>query len=270
MKIFTKSPLPFQGQKRGWYNDFTSRVTIDFANVNTFVDLFGGSGILSQFTKQVRPDARVIYNDFDNFSERLKNIPDTNDRIKELREAAEGLKPKQRISGETAKKVIEICSRAKDITTVGKSVSFSSNFIKKFEDIKENNLYNNIVSTDYDAMGYLDGVETVHEDYHYLIGRYGDDVCYLCDPPYLKTDCSQYCFDYWHLIDYLNVISNLHNSNFIYFTSEKSKLVKLFEWCKKEFGESIIDGAEMVSRGKTINFNAKFKDYMIIKKRDEI
>lgn len=136
MKTYTYSPLPFQGQKRGWYNNFTSRITLDFANVNTFVDLFGGSGILSQFVKQVRPDARVIYNDFDNFSERLKNIPDTNRRIKELREATAGLVPMQRISGQTAKKVIEICSRAKDITTVGKSVSYSSNFIRKFEDLK--------------------------------------------------------------------------------------------------------------------------------------
>lgn len=267
MKIYTCSPLPFQGQKRGWYNNFTSRITLDFANVNTFVDLFGGSGILSQFVKQVRPDARVIYNDFDNFSERLKNIPDTNERIKELREATAGLHSMQRIYGDMAKKVIEICSRAKDITTIGKSVSFSSNFIKKFEDLKENNLYNNIVTTDYDATDYLSGVETVHDDYRNLIGQYGDDVCYLCDPPYLTTNVNQYAFGYWHLTDYLNVISNLHNSNFIYFTSEKSELVELMQWCGKEYGSSIIDGAEIVSRGTTLSKNAKFVDYMIIKKK---
>ena len=47
--------------------------------------LFGGSGLLAHVVKQVRPDATVIYNDFDNFSERLGNVDITNSILAELR-----------------------------------------------------------------------------------------------------------------------------------------------------------------------------------------
>ena len=43
-----------------------------------FVDLFGGSGLLSHITKCQKPDATVVYNDFDNYRRRLENIPRTN------------------------------------------------------------------------------------------------------------------------------------------------------------------------------------------------
>ena len=46
-----------------------------------FVDLFGGSGLLSHITKCVRTDATVVYNDFDNYRCRLVNIPATNVRF---------------------------------------------------------------------------------------------------------------------------------------------------------------------------------------------
>ena len=42
------------------------------------MDAFGGSGLLAHTAKQVLPKARVIYNDFDGYTERLQNINDTN------------------------------------------------------------------------------------------------------------------------------------------------------------------------------------------------
>ena len=39
-----------------------------------FVDLFGGSGLLSHITKYYHPESRVIYNDFDNYRHRINNI----------------------------------------------------------------------------------------------------------------------------------------------------------------------------------------------------
>ncbi|MWQ46174.1 hypothetical protein F9874_11620, partial [Glaesserella parasuis] len=44
----------------------------------TIVDVFGGSGLLSHTAKQLKPQARVIYNDFDHYAERLRYIPDIN------------------------------------------------------------------------------------------------------------------------------------------------------------------------------------------------
>ena len=36
-----------------------------------FVDLFGGSGLLSHITKRCKPEATVIYNDFDNYHKQM-------------------------------------------------------------------------------------------------------------------------------------------------------------------------------------------------------
>lgn len=36
----------------------------------TIVDAFGGSGLLSHTAKQLKPQARVIYNDFDNYAKK--------------------------------------------------------------------------------------------------------------------------------------------------------------------------------------------------------
>ena len=52
------------GQKRRFVYDFKEALML-FDNSTIFVDLFGGSSLLSYVTKQARPDARVIYNDFD-------------------------------------------------------------------------------------------------------------------------------------------------------------------------------------------------------------
>lgn len=56
-----------------------------FDDKTIFVDLFGGSGLLSHITKRERPDAVVIYNDHDNYRERLENIDRTNTLLRDLR-----------------------------------------------------------------------------------------------------------------------------------------------------------------------------------------
>lgn len=65
-----------------------------FDNCVVFVDLFGGSGLLSRMVKDARPDAKVIYNDFDGFCKRIENIPRTNallaDFRKILKDCADG------------------------------------------------------------------------------------------------------------------------------------------------------------------------------------
>ena len=71
------APLPFVGQKRMFAREYI-KVLEQFKDCTVFVDLFGGSGLLSHITKQMRPDAKVVYNDFDNYRKRLENIPRTN------------------------------------------------------------------------------------------------------------------------------------------------------------------------------------------------
>lgn len=52
---------------------------------STYIDLFGGSGLLSNTVKEVYPNAQVVYNDYDDFRGRLAAIPTTNQILADLR-----------------------------------------------------------------------------------------------------------------------------------------------------------------------------------------
>ena len=91
---YSQAPLPFVGQKRMFASEFR-KVLKRFSDRTVFVDLFGGSGLLSHITKRERPDATVIYNDHDNYRERLENISRTNTLLSDLRRLSEGIPPPQ-------------------------------------------------------------------------------------------------------------------------------------------------------------------------------
>ena len=73
---YNKAPLPFQGQKRMFLKPFAREIS-KFSPDSIFIDVFGGSGLLSRTIKDIHPSSRVIYNDFDHYSERLSMIPTT-------------------------------------------------------------------------------------------------------------------------------------------------------------------------------------------------
>ena len=83
-KQYLSAPLPFQGQKRNFAREYI-KVLSRFPADTTFVDLFGGSGLLSHIAKCQKPDATVVYNDFDGYRTRLAHIPQTNALLAELR-----------------------------------------------------------------------------------------------------------------------------------------------------------------------------------------
>ena len=62
-KLYLSAPLPFVGQKRMFAREFI-KVLEQFKDKTVFVDLFGGSGLLSHITKHQRPDATVVFNYF--------------------------------------------------------------------------------------------------------------------------------------------------------------------------------------------------------------
>ena len=75
-KQYLSAPLPFVGQKRMFAREFI-KVLKQYPEDTVFVDLFGGSGLLSHITKCQKPNATVIYNDFDGYRNRLQHIPQT-------------------------------------------------------------------------------------------------------------------------------------------------------------------------------------------------
>lgn len=203
------------------------------------MDLFGGSGLLSHTVKCVHPNAKVIYNDFDNYSKRLEAIPETNRILDELRQLNLQTPRGKRIADEEAKLVYEVLNKANDegfvdwISLSG-SLKFSMNYGNKLEDFTQDTLYNTIRKSNFElATDYLAGIEVVSMDYKDLYRKYKniDNVVFLVDPPYLSTDATTYNSDsYWKLKDYLEIMDTLHGSNYFYFTSNKSQIVELCEW----------------------------------------
>lgn len=78
------APLPFQGQKRMFAREYI-KVLQQYPDGTTFVDLFGGSGLLSHIAKCQKPNSTVVYNDFDGYRKRLEALPQTNTLLSELR-----------------------------------------------------------------------------------------------------------------------------------------------------------------------------------------
>ena len=103
-----------------------------FPNATVFVDLFGGSGLLSHVAKQERPDARVVYNDFDDFHLRLQNIPRTNALLGRHPEFLWGNFKKQRLSEALRKQILDRVAEEEktgfvDYITLSGSLLFSEN-----------------------------------------------------------------------------------------------------------------------------------------------
>ena len=58
-KQYLSAPLPFQGQKRMFAKEYIN-VLQQFPDGTTFVDLFGGSGLLSHIAKCQKPNSTVV------------------------------------------------------------------------------------------------------------------------------------------------------------------------------------------------------------------
>lgn len=84
MKKLSQAPLPFQGQKRNFVKQFRE-VIASLDDSYTYIDLFGGSGLLAANIKDIHPNARVVYNDYDNYIGRCQKVAETNHILREMR-----------------------------------------------------------------------------------------------------------------------------------------------------------------------------------------
>lgn len=238
-----------------------------------FVDLFGGSGLVSHVIKHERPDCRVVWNDYDNYSERLANIGRTNRMLAALRLIVASVPRKMRIDEPVRSQVVEEVRRWQDSGfvdwfTLSSNLLFTMNYARNFEEFSKETLYNRVRMEDYSADGYLEGVERVSMDYRKLFERFRPvpDVVFILDPPYLSTDCGTYRSDgYWRLADYLDVLKCLQGTRYVYFTSSKSTIVELADWiARNPMDSNPFEGAKVYSHhvsGQALNYD----DIMLIK-----
>lgn len=271
-KRWSSAPLPFQGQKRNFASIYRE-VLKQYPDCKIIVDLFGGSGLLARISKDERPDARVIFNDYDDFFKRIENIGNTNRLLQELRDVVAGTPRHKILSKEKKDEVISIIEKEQgyvDYITLSSSLLFSMKYELDIEGFRKQTFYNNIRKNDYpSADGYLDGIEIVKGDYKDIFAKYGNapDVLYLIDPPYLSTDCSSYNNSYWKLSDYLDVLRVLEDTNYVYFTSDKSSIVELCDWLGDgKVTSNPFIGANKICIQEKQNYNSSYTDIMLFKR----
>ena len=213
------------------------KVLQQYPDGTTFVDLFGGSGLLPHIAKCQKPNSTVVYNDFDGYRKRLEALPQTNALLAELR-AMINVPRHKAIMGAQREQVLSCIRKHEhdhgyvDYITLSPSLLFSMKYATEYADLEKETLYNKIKRVDYPSCDdYLDGLTITSSDYKEVFERYKDvsGVVFLVDPPYLSTDSKTYRM-YWKLSDYLDVLTVLAGHRFIYFTSNKSSVIELCDW----------------------------------------
>jgi site-specific DNA-adenine methylase len=277
MKNFNQSPLPFQGQKRRFQTSFKEALN-GFKTAPVFVDLFGGSGLLSHWAKSQFPDATVIYNDYDGYHIRLANIERTNALLAQFRTILKDAPADKVVCKEAKERILKAIKQEEkrsgyvDYITISSSLLFSMKYAMNYEEMAKQTMYNVVRLNDYiSADDYLAGIQVVKQDYRELFNRWKhvEGVVFFIDPPYLSTDCSTYS-NYWKLANYLDVLQCLQGTNYFYFTSNKSSILELTDWLEKNLsGENPFKGATKVEMSARMNHNAGYTDIMLYKKKDK-
>lgn len=233
---YTTAPLPFAGQKRRWLKQLEPIIRLLPSNT-TFVDLFGGSGLVSRLCKDIHPAARVIYNDYDNYSERLRHIAETEQLRQDIVSILAPIKHNARVPDEYKTLVLRVIQAHQDryhyvdwITLSG-WLLFTNNFAYSLEDLASRGFYahpSRTALSDADASErYLRGLEIVSVDYRELLSAYKDvsNTILILDPPYLSTECSGYRGSSWSCDDYLDLLTSMPTNNYLYFSSTKFDFV---------------------------------------------
>ena len=270
---YLSAPLPFVGQKRMFAQKF-KEVLKEYPDNSVFVDLFGGSGLLSHITKREKPNATVIYNDYDNYRMRLNNINRTNALLSDLRKLTIDC-PRQKLIPEPIRGLILERLRQEETTgfvdyiTISSSLLFSMKYCMNLKDLQKESFYNNIRKQDYPlCTDYLNGLEIVSCNYKELVKKYKNlpNVVFLVDPPHLSTEVGTYRMN-WRLSDYLDVLSILVDKSFIYFTSNKSSILELCCWMGNHpnIGNPF-NNAKKEEFNARMNYNSTYTDVMLYKK----
>lgn len=240
----------------------------------TIVDVFGGSGLLAHTAKHEKPLARVIYNDFDGYAERLKHIKDTNELRQEIFQIVDGIIPKnKRLSKELKAEIINKIKTFNgflDLNCLSSWLLFSCQQVGSLDELFSCDFWHCVRQSDYpEAVGYLDGIDVVSESFHSLLPRFRDQeqVLLLLDPPYLCTRQDSYKqATYFDLIDFLHLI-DLTKPPYMFFSSTKSEFIRFIDYltqAKKDNWQSF-EGVKRVVVNASLNYQSKYEDNLVYK-----
>lgn len=276
MPKFKQAPLPFIGQKRNFLNA-VEKVLIEHISDNgdgwIIIDVFGGSGLLAHTAKQLMPKARVIYNDFDNYSERLLHIDDTNRLRRQIYDVVAELPKNKRLDKSKKEQIIQIIKQFTgfvDLNCLSSWLLFSGSQVSSLEQLYKLDFWHSVRKTDYPtAKGYLDGLEIRHQSFHQLLPEFENQekVLLMLDPPYLCTKQESYRQkSYFDLIDFLRLI-HLTKPPYLFFSSTKSEFVRFIDYLvedKKDNWQSFVN-IERVTFNAALNYQSSYEDNLIYK-----
>ncbi|HEH9812934.1 TPA: hypothetical protein SID04_002450 [Pasteurella multocida] len=240
----------------------------------TIIDVFGGSGLLAHTAKREKPLARVIYNDFDGYAERLKHIKDTNKLRQEIFQIVNGIIPKnKRLSKELKAGIINKIKAFNgflDLNCLSSWLLFSGQQVGSLDDLFSHDFWHCVRQTDYpEATGYLDDIEVISESFHSLLPKFRNQekVLLLLDPPYLCTRQESYKqATYFDLIDFLRLI-DLTKPPYMFFSFTKSEFIRFIHYmveAKKE-GWQNFEGAERIVVNASASYSGRYEDNLVYK-----
>lgn len=238
--IYKRPPLPFRGNKTKWIKDLIKYFVKNhnkFENY-TFIDVFGGSGIISQAIAKLYPNNKVIYNDFDNYTKLLtkSNI----DRLNELRTKIYDIAQnyEQKINDNDCNKIRYLIKRYYPNFESNNKLKniFASWLMFNGADFKFNSpFYNTLPKNNYsyvDINDYLpDNVIIEHLEYKDLINKYKpilNKSLLILDPPYLGTSKEFYNKE-WNLKDTYNILNLCIKYKCLLFEANSSNVIRLIK-----------------------------------------
>ena len=277
--MLTKPPLSFIGNKHVFRQEYIDILKEKYDETYTFVDLFGGSGILSYYTKKTFPNATVIYNDYDNYMKRLENAEHTFEILEEIRAYVDKYKiPKLKTMSARKQGCISILEKHLkedeyvDLLTISAYILYSGFAFQKLEDFKKQTLYNRMpkqfkqldVIPEY--VDVLNSCVITSVDYKVLYEKYKnvDKVCFIIDPPYLSTNVQMYTGE-WSQKEYFDVIFLLEEPHYFYFTNDKSGILSFIEFLDEHFGTQYLKDTKIVSKHKNQNQFLNYDDLMVFR-----
>jgi hypothetical protein len=271
---FNKAPLPFVGQKRNFLKHFTRVLNknIEGQGENwTIVDVFGGSGLLAHTAKHVKPHARVIYNDFENYAERLANIDDINRLRRLLSDLVKDVPKTGKVDKKTHNLIIELIKNFDgyiDLNSLQTWLLFSGATLENLNQLyKEAALYNRVRKNDYSlAPSYLDGIEVVSKSFDVLLPEHvnNKNTLLVLDPPYLFSEQKAYRkAEEFRFISFIKLMT-LIRPPFILFSNKHSEILEYLDYAIEQKDERFA-GYDFCSINATISKKRTYKDYMIYK-----
>lgn len=275
IKAYHKAPLPFVGQKRFFLKEYRKLLeTIpNDGEGYTIIDVFGGSGLLANNAKAHKPKARVIYNDYDGYAERLKNIHDINRLRKILYETLQEIPYKNRIAQHKVNEVLNIISRFDgyiDARSVSTWLLFSGKQISHIDELKLYDMYNSVRSTDYTTTDdYLTGLEITSLDFQDIISQHYDNpkAILLLDPPYVSTQQQAYALSqYFGMIKFL-ILMKYVRPPYIFFSSTRSELLDYMQYIQEHDQQAWqrIGGFKRINLDAHVNCKSHYEDNMLYK-----